>query len=48
MYGLLYLPKCRLHVVYFPQIGYLICVPGGEMIDMAVDPTLEQQFASDE
>ncbi|CDW99651.1 hypothetical protein [Sporisorium scitamineum] len=30
------------------QIGYLICVPGGEMIDMAVDPTLEQQFASDE
>ncbi|KIS72050.1 uncharacterized protein UMAG_12155 [Mycosarcoma maydis] len=30
------------------QIGYLICVPGGEMIDMLADPTLEQQFASDE
>nr|DBA11333.1 TPA_inf: MSH5 [Pseudozyma hubeiensis] len=41
-------PTRTLHVVYFPQIGYLICVPGGEMIDMQADPTLEQQFASED
>lgn len=40
--------RLRLHVVYFPQIGYLICVADGERIDMPLDPTLEQQFASDE
>lgn len=38
----------RLHVVYFPQIGYLIVVPGGETVDMLSDTTLEQQFASEE
>nr|DBA11337.1 TPA_inf: MSH5 [Testicularia cyperi] len=37
----------ELHVVYFPQIGYLIVVPGGEVVDMLADPTLEQQFASE-
>nr|DBA11336.1 TPA_inf: MSH5 [Sporisorium reilianum f. sp. reilianum] len=30
------------------QIGYLICVRGGEMIDMPADPSLEQQFVNDE
>nr|WJN24919.1 DNA mismatch repair protein [Pseudozyma flocculosa] len=30
------------------QIGYLICVPGGETIDMMADSTLEQQFVSEE
>ncbi|SNX81798.1 related to MutS protein homolog 5 [Melanopsichium pennsylvanicum] len=38
----------RLHVVYFPQIGYLIVVPGGEIVNMMADTSLEQQFASDE
>ena len=36
----------RAYVVYFPQIGYLIQVPGGEIVDMLTDPSLEQQFAS--
>ncbi|SPO21065.1 related to MutS protein homolog 5 [Ustilago trichophora] len=36
-----------LNVVYFPQIGYLISVPGGEIVDMLADTSLEQQFASD-
>ncbi|SPO20146.1 related to MutS protein homolog 5 [Ustilago trichophora] len=29
------------------QIGYLISVPGGEIVDMLADTSLEQQFASD-
>lgn len=37
----------RLHVVYFPQIGYLIVVPGGDTVDMLADDTLEQQFSSE-
>lgn len=35
-------------VVYFPQIGYLICVPAGGVIDMLADPSLEQQFTSED
>lgn len=35
-----------MHVVYFPQIGYLICVPAGGVIDMLADSTLEHQFSS--
>lgn len=38
----------RLNVVYFPQIGYLIVVPGGEIVDLLADASLEQQFASDQ
>nr|WJN24921.1 DNA mismatch repair protein [Pseudozyma thailandica] len=36
----------RAFVVYFPQIGYVIKVAGGEVVDMLADPSLEQQFAS--
>nr|DBA11330.1 TPA_inf: MSH5 [Kalmanozyma brasiliensis] len=41
-------PTQGMHVVYFPQIGYLICVPAGGVIDMLADSTLEQQFSSPE
>nr|DBA11335.1 TPA_inf: MSH5 [Sporisorium graminicola] len=37
-----------LHVVYFPQIGYLICVRDGETVEMKADPSLAQEFVSDE
>ncbi|KAN0063515.1 hypothetical protein ACQY0O_003962 [Thecaphora frezii] len=36
-----------LHVVYFPQIGYLIVVPVGEAVESQYDPTLTPQFTSD-
>lgn len=39
---------CRLNVVYFPQIGYLIVVPANEFVDMTQDPSLEQPFATQE
>jgi hypothetical protein len=37
-----------IHVVYFPQIGYLIVVPRGDTIGTEYDATLEHQFASEE
>ncbi|EPQ26298.1 uncharacterized protein PFL1_06233 [Pseudozyma flocculosa PF-1] len=36
-----------LHVVYFPQIGYLIVVPTGDPVLLDQDPTLAHQFSSD-
>ncbi|TKY90703.1 hypothetical protein EX895_000701 [Sporisorium graminicola] len=41
-------PTRGLHVVYFPQIGYLICVRDGETVEMKADPSLAQEFVSDE
>ncbi|GAK62190.1 uncharacterized protein PAN0_001c0388 [Moesziomyces antarcticus] len=37
-----------IHVVYFPQIGYLIVVPRGDTVGTEYDATLEHQFASEE
>nr|WJN24924.1 DNA mismatch repair protein [Tranzscheliella williamsii] len=36
-----------LHVVYFPQIGYLIVVPDGDTVNLQADRTLEHQFSSE-
>ncbi|SPC65565.1 related to MutS protein homolog 5 [Ustilago sp. UG-2017b] len=41
-------PTNRINVVYFPQIGYLIVVPAGEVVDMIQDPSLEKPFETQE